>query len=156
MPKPLTITSTTNALALMVYVNIAVLGAVGTFTSPSAAMAATLSPSIALTLSGLLMFGGITCLSAALVGSRRRDPTLALSMEIGALSIISVLFLIFLGSIIKYYGPDAPTLATFVGFYFMGCVFRLVQAARENRLLSRARRQRDRKTVEVTAEPDRE
>lgn len=154
MPKPLTITSTTNAHALWAYVAIAAIGAFFTFTEPPEAVVDLLSRQLGVALMGVLMFGGIACLSAALVGSKKRDPTTALSVEIWTLMALTLILLTFLVSLILFYGSAAPTTIVFTGAYFGGCLFRLAQASRERRLLVRARRQRDKRTVEVTAQPE--
>ena len=156
MPKPLTITSTTNAHALWAYIAIAALGSFYTFSDPPKAVVAMLSPQLAVAAMGVLMFSGIAALSAALVGSKKRDPTTALSVEIATLAFVCVILAAFLVSLVQYYGGSAPASIVFTGSYLGGSLFRLWQAWRERRLLVRARRQRDRRTVEVTALPEME
>lgn len=155
MPKPLTITSTNNAHALAVYAALGILGGVYTFTAPPPSVLSILPANVATTLMGVMMFGGIACFSASLISSRQRDPTMSMSVEIAALTIVALTLAVFLHSLIQFYGGTAPASIVFVGSCLAGCVGRALQAAWERRLLTRARRQRDRRTVEVTAEPDR-
>lgn len=157
MPKPLTITSTNNAHALAVYAALSILGGVYTFTDAPPSVLSVLPENVATTLMGAMMFGGIACFSASLISARQRDPTMSMSVEIAALTIVSISLAVFLYSLIQFYGGAAPAPAAivFVGSCLAGCVGRALQAAWERRLLTRARHQRDRRTVEVTAEPDR-
>lgn len=155
MPRPLTITSTTNAHALTVYAAIAILGGVFTFTGTPKPLLQ-FPEHIATALSGLLMFAGLVAFSAALVASKRRDPSMGLAVEMVALGVLSVALMLYLIAVVGFYGSTAPTAVTLTGAYTVGCVLRLVQVTREYLNLCKARQQRIRRTVEVAADPVRE
>lgn len=156
MPGPLTITSTTNAFALVAYASLATLGGIFTFTESPAALLALVSEDVCTALMGVLMFGGLAGFSACFVSAAKRDPSMGLAVEIGTLIALTLTLSVFLVSLIQFYGSEAPTAITFAASYFAGSICRLAQASRECRKLNRARRQRRRRTVEVIAEPDRE
>jgi len=157
VPKPLTITSTTNAHALAVYVGMTILGGLFTFTPPPVAIVEALGLQIAGTAMGLLMLAGGAAFSASMVGARKRDPTTALSVEMGALGIAAVILAAILRGILDHYGLTAARISVVcIGAILFGSIGRLYQAGKERRLLIRARRQRQQRTVEVTAEPDSE
>lgn len=157
MPRRvLTITSPTNAHALAAYAGITALGILHTLVGPGEALRTMLTPSIASTLMGILIVGGLTCFSAAVVGSRERDPTLALTVEIGTLSILAVTLLLFFVSLIRFYGTDAPTTTVVVGMFLVGSIARVLQAGHERALLDLAKQQISKRAVEVTTELDRE
>lgn len=157
MPRRvLTITSPTNAHALAAYAGITVLGALHSLIGPGPALSAFLTESIAATLMGILVLGGVTCFSAAIMGARERDPTMALTVEIGTLSILSVTLLLFLISLVDHYGVDAPTTTVMVAMFLGGSVARLLQAGHERKLLQFAKQQLDRRAEAITARPNRE
>lgn len=157
MPRRvLTITSPTNAHALAAYLGITVLGLLHSIIGPGKALSDLLSESVASTLMGILVVGGITCFSAAIRGARERDPTMALTVEIGTLSILSVTLLLFLIALVRYHGLSAPTTTTMVGVFLCGSFARLLQAAHERQLLNLAKRQIDRRAAELAAHTPRE
>lgn len=148
MPRRvLTITSPTNAHALAAYAGITALGVLHTILGPGDALSDFLTESIAATLMGVLIIGGATCFSASILGARERDPTMALTVEIGTLSIISVTLLLFFISLVIYYGPDAPTTITMVAMFLVGSIARLLQAGHERALLNIAKQQIGRSTA---------
>lgn len=155
MPRPLTITSTTNAHALTAYGAIAILGGVFTFAgTPQPLMG--FPQQAATALSGVLMFAGLVAFSSALVASKRRDPSMGLAVEMAALASLCLSLSIFLYAVIDFYGMSAPTAVTLTAAYTTGCVLRFLQVSREYLNLCRARQQRIRRTVEVAADPVRE
>lgn len=155
MPRPLTITSTTNAWAMTAYAAIAILGGVFTFAgSPKPLLA--FPEHMATAISGILMFAGLAAFSAALVASKRRDPSMGLAVEMVALAVLSIALTIYLVAVARFYGSTAPTAVTLTSAYAAGCILRLVQVSREYLNLCRARQQRIRRTVEVAADPVRE
>lgn len=142
MPKRvLTITSTTNAHALAAYAGITALGVLHSVIGPGAALSDLLTQSIASMLMGVLALGGITCFSASIMGARERDPTMALTVEIGTLTILSVTLLLFFISLVSYYGTDAPTTITMIAMFLVGSIGRLMQAGHERALLYIAKEQ---------------
>lgn len=155
MAKPLTITSPSNSHALAAYLAMAVLGGYFTFTEPQVATLVQYGNDIATALMGALMFAGVVALSATIMASRRRDPSVAMTVEIIALLVLTLVLYLFMTAAIRHYGYDAPTVIVFAGAYCGGCVGRLVQAGSELFLLVRARRG-NRRTAEVMAKPEKE
>lgn len=156
MAAPLTITSPTNSHALAAYMALATLGAYYTFTAPQAALVDQWGTDMAVAMAGLLMFAGAVALSATIMGSRRRDPSAALSLEIAALAVLVLVLFTLFTALIRVYGYEAPSTIVFTGASCAGCATRILQGGYELHLLNRARRQVKRRTVEVTAVPERE
>ena len=152
MGRPLTITSTTNLHALSAYAGIAFLGAVYVIIGPPSPLSSNLGRGLASLLMTALFMCGSAAFTAALVASRRSDPSRALSIEILTVALLAGVLGVTLWSVVLIYGVENVSTIVLLAIPTAGCLGRLIQAGWERWRIFKARKSRL-STVEVLEDP---
>ena len=151
--KPLAVTSTTNAIALAVYLGLACLGLVQLGNSDAVYLDDYLGLQASTVLMTLLTVSGFSAFVTSVVAAFRSDPTSAMTIEgAGLLFLTAVMFFVFLSLDAAFTLSEAPTSIVLSLTVLTGCALRLVQIGVELWRIHRSRRL-PLATTEVPAEP---
>ncbi|MHA7145432.1 hypothetical protein ACX80U_12015 [Arthrobacter sp. TmT3-37] len=151
--KPLAVTSTTNAIALAVYLGLASLGWVQLSNNDAVYLDDYLGLQASTVLMTLLTVSGLTAFLTSVVAAFRLDPTAAMLIEsAGLLFLTIVMFFVYRSLVTAFELAEAPTSIVLSLTVLAGCALRLLQIAVELWRVRRSRR-RPPATTEVPAEP---
>lgn len=152
--KPLTITSPTNMHALACYATLTCLGLVYSTREPPEALGKLLGEAIGDLWSVGLLMSACAAFVAAIIASKMKDPSNALSTELTTVFFVAFFGAIYTGSLIVGYGFDSiPATTIFAAGSTLGCIARLIQGGIERSKLRRMKMAAP-ATIEVAAEPD--
>lgn len=140
MNRPLTITTTTHAMAIVLYAVQAFLGILYlTGVAQAMALEQLVGEGWAKVWAILLTASGAVATGAVLNASKQRDPDSALKMEWYAATILSIVSLLYEASLLITNGIGVPTTQAYALAVGVGAGARAIQISRDRRRLARAR-----------------